>query len=140
MTLSLPVPAIVVDASAAVELLLGTPAGRRVARLLTGATAAAPAHLDAEVLSALGRLVRDGTLDDEAVSPRLSELARAPIARFAIAPLLTEAWSLRQNLSLRDALFVALARRLDATLLTADARLSRAPSLGIAVALVSGPE
>ncbi len=50
----------VVDASATVELLLGSPAGRRVGRSLRGKTLAAPGHLDAEVLSALGRMARAG--------------------------------------------------------------------------------
>jgi predicted nucleic acid-binding protein len=36
----------------------------------------------------------------------------------------------------RDALYVVLARRLDAMLVTADARLARAPDLGVALTLV----
>lgn len=51
----------------------------------------------------------------------LAELARAPIVRFALQPLLTAAWALRHNLALRDGLYVALARRLGALLVTADA-------------------
>ena len=37
------------------------------------------------------------------------------------------AWELRTNLSAYDALYVALAEQLDAPLLSADARLARAP-------------
>lgn len=129
-------PAVVVDASAMVELLLGTDAGRQVARHLRGATAAAPAHLDAEVLSAFGRMVRAGEIEEEQVASRLAELARAPLTRFSVAPLLAAAWELRSNLTLRDAVYVALARWLDATLLTGDARLSRAPRLRISVTVV----
>lgn len=129
-------PAVVVDASAVVELLLGSGAGRQVARSLLGATVGVPAHLDAEVLSALGRKVRAGDLEEEEATPRLAELARAPFTRFSVAPLLAAAWDLRHNLTLRDAVYVALARRLDATLLTGDARLARAPRLGIPVTLV----
>jgi predicted nucleic acid-binding protein len=127
---------VVLDASAAVELLLGSRAGRNVSRGLRGATVAAPAHLDAEVLAALGRLARAGSVAEERVAASLTELARAPVSRFPVAPLLAEAWDLRPNLSLRDALYVALARRLDATLLTADARLARAPALGIPLTVV----
>jgi len=130
------VAVVVLDASAAVELLLGSPAGRHVDRSLRGATAAAPAHLDAEVLSALGRLARGGAMPEDRVAISLAELARAPVSRFPVAPLLAEAWELRANLSLRDALYVALARRLDATLLTADARFARAPGLGIPLTVV----
>lgn len=127
---------VVLDASAAVELLLGSRAGRFVGRSLRGETVAAPAHLDAEVLSVLGRLAREGEVTEDRVGRSLAELARAPVSRFPVAPLLTEAWELRANLSLRDALYVALARRLQATLVTADARLARAPELGIPLTVV----
>lgn len=127
---------VVLDASAAVELLLKTRAGRRARQALSGEIVAAPAHLDAEVLSALVRLVRGGTIEEALVPPALRALARAPIERVPIAPLLAGAWSLRANVSSRDALYVVLARRLDAALVTADARLSRAPGLEIGLVLV----
>ena len=130
--------AVVVDASAMVEILLGTPAGAQARGQLRGAVAVAPAHLDAEVLGALGRLVRDGSLDEGTVPARLATLARTPLARYPLPPLLEEAWALRSNLALRDALYVALARRLAATLLSADRRLSRSPSLGVPVIVVGG--
>lgn len=129
-------PVAVLDASAAVELLLASPAGRHVDRGLRGRTIAAPGHLDAEVLSALGRLAREGAVTEERVERSVTELARAPVARYPLAPLLSDAWELRANVSLRDALYVALARRLDAMLITADARLARAPELGVALTLV----
>jgi predicted nucleic acid-binding protein len=128
--------AVVVDASAMVEMLLGTPAGEQAREQLRGAVAACPAHLDAEVLSALGRLVRDRTLEAATMPARLAALARAPLARYPLPPLLAEAWSLRSNLALRDALYVSLARRLTATLLSADRRLARPPGLGVPVILV----
>ena len=53
---------VVLDASAAVELLLRTPAGSRAQAALRGQQVAVPAHFDAEVFSALGRLVRAGGL------------------------------------------------------------------------------
>jgi predicted nucleic acid-binding protein len=130
------VPVAVLDASAVVELLLATPAGRHVEGSLRGRTLAAPAHLDAEVFSALGRLAREGTVAEERVERSVAELAQAPVSRFALAPLLPAAWELRANVSLRDAPYVVLARRLDAMLVTADARLARAPELGVALTLV----
>lgn len=98
-----------------------------------------PSHFDAEVLSALGRLVRGGYLSERLVAPILEELARAPFVRYTLPPLLAAAWALRHNLSLRDALYVTLARRLGATFVTADARLARAPALGVEVVLVVSP-
>jgi predicted nucleic acid-binding protein len=127
---------IVLDASAAVELLLRTPAGGQADAVLRGNRVVVPAHFDAEVFSALGRLVRAGDLAEGLVGPILDELARAPFFRYTLQPLLAAAWELRHNLALRDALYVALARRLGALFVTADARLAQAPALGVAVTLV----
>jgi predicted nucleic acid-binding protein len=49
-----------------------------------------------------------------------------------------DAWALRANLSLRDALYVALARRLESVVVTADARLARAGGIGVSIVLVPG--
>jgi len=128
---------VVLDASAAVELLLRTAAGRRAEAALRTHQVAVPAHFDAEVLSALGRLARAGELAERLVQPILTELARAPFVRFNLQPLLGTAWELRHNLALRDALYVALASRLHSALITADARLAEAPALGIGVIVVA---
>lgn len=129
---------VVVDASAGVELLRRTKAGKQAANELRGASAAAPAHLDAEVLSALARIARADGDEAPLVRPRLRQLARAPITRYPCAPLLEGAWALRANVSVRDALYVVLAQRLGAALVTADARLGRAPveALGIPIRMV----
>lgn len=132
-------PALVVDASALVELLLNTPLGKRVGAALRGGSLAAPAHVDAEVFSALGRLARAGHVEEHGVGRVLGQLARAPIARYAIAPLLDEAWKLRHNVAQRDALYVVTARRLGAPLVTTDGRLAGAPRLGVTVTVL-GPE
>ena len=126
----------VVDASAAVEALLPTGSGSRVRAALHGRQLAAPAHLDAEVLSALARRRRAGDLDDEQVREALGRIAAAPVRRYALQPLLLDAWSLHDNVAAGDALYVALARRLGSVLITADARLAGAPGLGISVTVV----
>jgi predicted nucleic acid-binding protein len=59
-------PSVVLDASAAVELLLRSPAGRKMEEALRGSRVAVPAHFEAEVLSALGRLARSGDLAENA--------------------------------------------------------------------------
>ncbi len=84
-----------------------------------------PAHLDAEVLSALGRLHRAGELPAESVAAALSELESAPIVRHDLADLLMGAWQARDRLRLVDALYLELTTKLDAGLLTTDARLAR---------------
>lgn len=117
---------LVVDASAIVDLLAGSPLGDPVRRRLEHHQLHAPAHLDAEVLSALGRLHRAGKLSAIAVASRLSEVAAAPILRHDLAALIEGAWNLRHNLRLVDALYVALAARLEAPLVTTDGALAAA--------------
>lgn len=127
---------VVVDASAIVELLVGTHAGLQVSAVLDGRSAAAPAHFDAEVLATLGRLARRGTIPEVDVEPAIEALRGAPIERYGLPPLLLEAWNLRRNVANSDALYVALARILGASLVTTDARLSRAPGIGVPVIVV----
>ena len=116
---------LVVDASVVVEVLRRSHRGDAVAARMRGATLAAPAHLDAEVLSALGRLVRAGDAEAARVTRALDRLARLPLERLPIAPLVQRAWELRKNIALRDGLYVACAETLSATLLTLDGRLAR---------------
>lgn len=120
--------AAVLDASAAVELLAGRPLGTPVRARLEGVTLHAPAHLEAECLSALGRLHRAGMLSTDQVHKGLGDLAGAPITRHPLPGLLAGAWALRERIRLADALYVALADELDIPLLTIDARLARAAS------------
>ncbi|TMC46134.1 MAG: type II toxin-antitoxin system VapC family toxin [Chloroflexi bacterium] len=116
----------VVDASAIIELLLATAVGRTVAQRIQRQGLHAPAHIDAEALSALGRLQRNGQLSERDVSSRLKLLTEAPIERHPLSPLLLGAWRRRKNLRLVDALYVELASQLDLPLLTTDTRLASA--------------
>jgi predicted nucleic acid-binding protein len=125
----------VVDASAMVEALLGTQSGIQVRAHMRGRELHAPAHLDAEVLSAFGRLHRAGELAATRVEAGLEELARAPIRRHALADLLSAAWEAREQFRLVDALYVELARSLSSiALLTTDARLANQCELAELVA------
>lgn len=126
----MPAPeALVIDASALVEALLGTDLGRAVRAHLRGHDLHAPAHLDAEVLSALGRLHRAGEIDHATATAALDQLQDAPIQRHPLAGLLKAAWERRESLRLADALYAELTATLDSIpLLTTDARLARAES------------
>ena len=118
---------IVLDASAIVELLLDTTAGRRVA-ILTEDPAVAihvPHLLDVEVTSALRRLVRDRSIDAAEAEAALDDLHDLDLQRHSHEPLLDRVWALRKNLTAYDAVYVALAEALDATLITLDAKLAR---------------
>ncbi|MGH2868912.1 MAG: type II toxin-antitoxin system VapC family toxin [Solirubrobacteraceae bacterium] len=125
-----PAPEVVVDASALVEALLGTAVGEIVRERIRGRVLHAPAHLDAEVLSALGRLHRAGDLPDATVTAMVGELTQAPIRRHLLAPLLAGAWERRAQLRLVDALYVELADALGSLpLLSTDGRLAQTSAL-----------
>lgn len=113
----------VIDASSMVDLLLG---GATVEALARCEAWIAPAHLDAEVLSALGRLHRQGLLSEADVVEMLDDLEHVALTRVPTHALCSRAFELRDNVSLRDALYVALAESYRATLLTSDQRLARA--------------
>jgi predicted nucleic acid-binding protein len=121
--------AFVLDAPAALEALLGSTTGLAARDRMRGTQLHAPAHLDAEVLSALGRLHRAGDIRAGDVTAGLTELATAPIARHPLPGLLTSAWQMRDRLRLVDALYVALSEQLGTRLLTTDARLARGSGL-----------
>jgi predicted nucleic acid-binding protein len=117
---------VVLDASAMVDLLLGGSIGAAVKERLHGERLHAPAHLDAEVLSALGRMQRAGVSSARQVSSRLTRLEVAPIERHPIVSLCRGAWDRRANLRVVDALYVELAARLDAPVITTDAGMAAA--------------
>ena len=122
---------IVVDASVIVELLARTARAAAIEERLfaPGEVLHAPHLLDVEVAQVFRRLVLVGAADVDAAGKALAELAALPLVRHAHDPLLPRVWSLRDNLTAYDAVYVALAEALDATLLTCDARLSRAPGV-----------
>jgi predicted nucleic acid-binding protein len=96
------------------------------ARLAVGDALFAPAHLDAEVVSALrGMALRSSALR-AAVPTALRHLAGFPIRRMPLAPLLERMWELRENVTPYDAAYVALAERLDGPLVTSDSKLTAA--------------
>jgi predicted nucleic acid-binding protein len=128
----------VLDASALVELLLGTETGRKVAaRIADPALAIHVPHLaDVEVAQALRRYVREGALDADSAAAALEDLRSLDLERHGHEPLLDRVWALRDNMTAYDAVYVALAEALDGTLLTCDGRLARAPGLSRRVELV----
>jgi predicted nucleic acid-binding protein len=113
---------IVVDASAAIELLLNTAAGIRIsARLLSsGETLHAPHLIDLEVAQVLRRYARSGELDAGRGAQALDDLADLAINRYPHDVFLPRIWELRHNVTAYDAAYIALAEALDAPLVTRD--------------------
>ncbi len=123
----------VIDASAAAEYLLRTTLGLKVSELIEGAELAAPELLDVEILSVLRRAVLKKRLDEERALLAIEDLAGWDVERISHSILLHGAWQLRHNISAYDAFYVAAAHMYNASLLTADGPLSKAPGLGIVV-------
>jgi predicted nucleic acid-binding protein len=120
---------IVLDASAALELLLRTGGGDAVSRRISLAdeTLHAPHLLDLEVAQVLRRYCTAEALAPERASEALEDLRAIDLHRYPHEPMLGRIWQLRANLTAYDAAYVALAEALHATLLTFDARLASAP-------------
>ena len=117
---------LVLDASAMVDLLVGSDHVALIEARLHDAELHAPGHFDAEVLFALGRLHRASQLTTRQVTERVNLVASSPIVRHPLAPLLTGAWRRRGNLRLVDALYVELASQLDILIVTTDRGLASA--------------
>jgi predicted nucleic acid-binding protein len=122
---------IVLDASAVLELLLGTPAGVEVRGHIADAALAlhVPHLLDVEVAQVLRRYVRDAQLHPDEAAEAIRDLRDLDLTRHPHEPLLDRVWTLRHNFSAYDAVYVALAEVLDASLVTSDRRLAHAPGL-----------
>lgn len=129
---------IVVDASAVLEVLLRTALAEEVeARLLRpDETLHAPHLLDVEVAQVLRRYTASGALDDRRGREALDDLRAMAITRYPHDVLLERVWELRSNLTAYDAVYVALAEALDATLLTCDRKIATVPGVGVPVDLV----
>jgi predicted nucleic acid-binding protein len=118
---------IVVDASVVVTALADDGTDGDLCRgRLTGQALAAPHLMDLEVGSVLRRLVRNGGVPVRRAHLALTDLADLPVERAPSLSLLPRCWELRDNLTIYDAAYVALAETLDVRLLTADGRLARA--------------
>ncbi len=113
-------------------------AGQSLQHYLTAQLAriAATRTLD-EVLAALRRQRRQGGLDAGQVAAAVDDLLNLELEVYPTGPLLRRAWNLRENVTAYDACYVALAEALGCSLLTADARLSRADAPTCGIELIS---
>lgn len=120
---------IVLDASAAIEWLLQSPAGQRIdKRIFSPAQSLhAPHLLDVEVAQVMRRYMRDKTISPQRGEQALEDLLDLSINRYPHDFLLPRVWELRATLTAYDAVYVALAEMLDAPLLTCDGRMASAP-------------
>jgi predicted nucleic acid-binding protein len=122
---------LVIDASAGVDWLLNTAAGKALtAKLPTETRSWVPEHYFVEVGSALRRLELVGAVSPARIAVAFHDLRHGDVRRAQIRPLI-EAWTRRGHLTFGDALYVALAEELRATLVTTDGKLARSPGLQV---------
>jgi len=119
---------IVVDASVLANALAddGSDGARARAVLRAASDVAMPDHANVETGAVLRKRWIASTINDARVDQALADFADLPIRRFPTLPLMARALELRDNLTVYDAVYVALAEALNYPLVTADAKMARA--------------
>ncbi|CAN5900731.1 PIN domain-containing protein [soil metagenome] len=122
---------IVVDASILANALADDGADGATARnrLTNARQLAAPDLIDVETVAVLRKRWIGDDLTDQRFSDAIEDLEDLDLTRYPMLPLMRRAFELRANVTAYDATYVALAERLDCTLLTADQRLATAPTI-----------
>jgi predicted nucleic acid-binding protein len=118
---------LVVDASCLFEVLIGGRGAEAIRdRLADDGDHAAPHIVDVEVFGVVRREHLRGHLDRTEAAQAVEDLEAWPGERFGHRLLLARAWRLRDTVRGWDAMYVALAEALGATLMTTDRRLAAA--------------
>jgi len=128
---------IVLDASAAVDWLLQSSAGRSIEKRIYSHNESlhAPHLLDLEVTQVLRRLVREGAVSARRADEAIRDLLDLRINRYPHFVVLPRIWQLRHNFSAYDAAYIVLAEKLGAALVTRDGRLASASGHGASIEL-----
>jgi predicted nucleic acid-binding protein len=127
------------DSSVLVAMLVdGGPAGQWATSVLTAATGLLAPHLALfEAANVLRRHELAHLITADQAAQAHADLLDLPIDLWPYEVLASRAWQLRENLSVYDASYVALAELTDTRLVTLDARIGRAP--GVACVMASPP-
>jgi predicted nucleic acid-binding protein len=123
---------LVIDASAGADLLLNTANAKPLlSKLPARAQWWVPEHYLLEAASVLRRAELNGRSTPARIAHAYHRLTTAEVHRVQIRPLMDLAWSRRGHLTVADALYVALAEQIGATLVTSDLKLARSPGLQV---------
>lgn len=118
---------LVVDASVIVAALVDSGVdGEWAAGVLDGQVLAAPHHMPIEAANILRRAALTGDVTAGSAAVAHEDLLALRIELFPYAPLAERCWQLRENVTIYDAVYVALAEQLDSPLATLDQRLTAA--------------
>ncbi len=117
----------VLDASVVTDAVAVKGRAGDLARRLVAAEARlhAPAILSAEVTSALRAMLRRGDLGPGEARSAALRVAVIRARHYPFEPFVGRVWELRDNVTVYDAWYVALAETLQAPLISADDRLRR---------------
>jgi len=130
---------LVVDASCLYEVVTGSPRADEIRhRLADDPDHVAPHVVDVEVLNVIRRDWLLRRLDATAADQAVEDLRDWPGERFTHRGLLDRAWELRMNVRGWDAVYVALAEAMEATLITSDERLGRVGGLRCPIEVLGG--
>jgi predicted nucleic acid-binding protein len=125
---------VVIDASAGVEMALRTALGFRLAaQIRLGAERIVPEHFFIEASGVLRRMELNSVISRTDAQSAFDRLGRLLVRRVAVRPYLADAWQMRHNFTIADAVYVVVARVNGAALVTADIRLANAPNLGVPI-------
>lgn len=132
---------IVVDASVLANVIADDEADGDAARasIRQRGGVSAPDLVDVETVAVLRKRWLAGTLSARRFASAVGDLEALAIERYPTLRLMGRAYELRDNVTAYDAAYVALAEALDCRLVTADARLARAPGVRCQVELVESP-
>ncbi|MGH3737486.1 MAG: type II toxin-antitoxin system VapC family toxin [Micromonosporaceae bacterium] len=126
---------IVVDSSAIVHALVATAVNPGLLAVLSDEELCAPHLLDFEVASALRGHVLGRKLAPERGEEALADYSQMQILRYEGIGLFSQIWRCRDNFTVYDAAYVALAIGLKTPLVTSDAKLREAERLDVEVRL-----
>ncbi len=128
----------VLDASGAIEFLLNSVPGKRLAERLSDdrEEVSVPHLIDLEIAQVLRRYVSRGQFGAERGALALSHWRSLQVQRYPHEPFLDRIWMLRDNFSAYDAVYVALAETLSTDLVTGDRRLAGAPGTVARIELI----
>jgi predicted nucleic acid-binding protein len=125
---------VVCDASAIVALLLDSgPDGRWATSELSDAELLAPSLITFEAANIIRRHELARLISADQAAQAHADLLDLTIEQWPYELLAARAWELRQNLSIYDGSYIALAELTSIALVTLDKRISGAPGLRCAV-------
>jgi predicted nucleic acid-binding protein len=130
---------IIVESSAIVDALVGSPANPHLLATIADEDLHAPALLDFEVASALRGHLLAGKLNRARSDEAIEDFSALHIERHQMTSLLRHVLALRDNFTVYDATYVVLAQALDAPLVTADLKMREAERTGVTVRVYRRP-